>query len=162
MKDFSKGIDIKANRYPYCIVWTPLPLITALFPFIGHTGICTSEGIIHDFVGPYTISTDDMAFGNPTKYVILDVKKSVEWDTAIKAADNQYRKLVHNLVWNNCHTHVACALNNANFEGGGWNMVNIALLIMKKSAYTDFWGFFKSYIGFLLLMALLFYLFFYF
>ncbi|OMJ64978.1 hypothetical protein SteCoe_40361 [Stentor coeruleus] len=58
-------LDIHSNRYPYCIVWTPLPLITTLFPFIGHTGICTSEGIIHDFSGSYNVTIDDMAFEIP-------------------------------------------------------------------------------------------------
>jgi len=36
-----KDIDVKRNRYPYCIVWTPLPIISWLIPIIGHTGICT-------------------------------------------------------------------------------------------------------------------------
>lgn len=31
----------KKHRYPYSIVWTPLPLITSILPMIGHTGICT-------------------------------------------------------------------------------------------------------------------------
>ena len=35
-----KNIDVKRNRYPYCIVWTPLPIISYLIPIIGHTGIC--------------------------------------------------------------------------------------------------------------------------
>jgi hypothetical protein len=39
------------QRYPYCIVWTPLPPITWLVPFIGHMGIATSAGIIYDFAG---------------------------------------------------------------------------------------------------------------
>lgn len=34
-------IDVENNRFPYCIVWTPLPLISWFIPFIGHTGICT-------------------------------------------------------------------------------------------------------------------------
>lgn len=29
------------HRFPYSIVWTPLPLITSILPMIGHTGICT-------------------------------------------------------------------------------------------------------------------------
>lgn len=33
--------DVERNRYPYCIVWTPLPLISWFLPMIGHTGICT-------------------------------------------------------------------------------------------------------------------------
>ena len=38
-------------------------MITWFLPFIGHTGIANSEGIIHDFAGPYTITVDDFAFG---------------------------------------------------------------------------------------------------
>lgn len=39
-KIVKQKIDIKNNRYPYCIVWTPLPCISWFLPFIGHTGIC--------------------------------------------------------------------------------------------------------------------------
>jgi hypothetical protein len=35
-----KSVDVENNRYPYCIVWTPLPLISWIIPIIGHTGIC--------------------------------------------------------------------------------------------------------------------------
>ena len=63
-KEKKKGkFDPINSRYPNYIVWTPLPLITAILPCIGHVGICTSDGIIHDFSGPYYISVDDMAFG---------------------------------------------------------------------------------------------------
>lgn len=44
-------IDYDSHRYPFCIVWTPIPLLTWLFPFIGHMGIATSQGIIRDFAG---------------------------------------------------------------------------------------------------------------
>ena len=60
-------IDAKQNRYPYCIVWTPIPVITWLIPLIGHMGIATSRGIIRDFAGPYFVAEGNMAFGNPTK-----------------------------------------------------------------------------------------------
>ncbi len=33
-------IDYEKDRYPFCIVWTPLPLISWIIPCIGHTGIC--------------------------------------------------------------------------------------------------------------------------
>ena len=48
-------------------MWTPLPLITWILPFIGHTGIGMSDGIIHDFAGPYTIGIDELAFGETHK-----------------------------------------------------------------------------------------------
>lgn len=39
-KIIKQKIDTKNQRYPYCIVWTPLPCISWFLPFIGHTGIC--------------------------------------------------------------------------------------------------------------------------
>lgn len=44
-------IDYDLHRYPFCLVWTPIPLLTWLFPFVGHLGIATSQGIIRDFAG---------------------------------------------------------------------------------------------------------------
>jgi len=49
-------IDINRVRYPHCIVWTPIPLITWLFPLISHTGIARTDGFIQDFTGPYYVS----------------------------------------------------------------------------------------------------------
>ena len=37
------------KRYPYCLVWTSVPLITTILPCFGHTGITDSHGTIFDF-----------------------------------------------------------------------------------------------------------------
>lgn len=42
----SQQIDTSSDKYPYCIVWSPLPVITWFLPFIGHTGIGNSEGVL--------------------------------------------------------------------------------------------------------------------
>lgn len=68
-------IDKSRDRYPLCIVWTPIPFLTWLFPIIGHMGIALSSGIIRDFAGPYYVSEDNMAFGRPTKYWQLSAGK---------------------------------------------------------------------------------------
>ena len=39
-KVIKQKIDIQTQRYPYCLVWTPLPLISWIIPIIGHTGVC--------------------------------------------------------------------------------------------------------------------------
>lgn len=65
-------MDFERDRFPFCIVWTPIPILTWLFPIIGHMGIATSSGVIRDFAGPYFVSEDNMAFGRPTKYWKLD------------------------------------------------------------------------------------------
>ena len=70
------------------------------FPLIGHTGICTADGVIHDFAGPYTVTVDNMAFGTPTKYWQLDPKKAtdMEWDAAVLAASQEYRGRMVSLI----------------------------------------------------------------
>ena len=80
-----KKIYPSKSRYPYCIVWTPIPFLTYILPCIGHTGIANSKGIIHDFAASYFVSIDDFNFGKPTKYVQLDLndKEKYEYDKAI-------------------------------------------------------------------------------
>ncbi|CAF4620544.1 unnamed protein product, partial [Rotaria magnacalcarata] len=53
---FNDRIDMVRVRYPHCIVWTPIPLLTWFFPFIGHIGIARTDGVIRDFAGPYYVS----------------------------------------------------------------------------------------------------------
>ena len=48
-----------------------------MIPVIGHTGICDTEGVIHDFAGDETISVDDFSFGSTHKYVVLNNLKGV-------------------------------------------------------------------------------------
>ncbi len=87
-------IDADRSRYPYCIVWTPIPIITWIIPVIGHMGIATSSGIIRDFAGPYFVGTDDMAFGQPTKYwqlcPDLVIGGQHKWDQGVKEASEAY------------------------------------------------------------------------
>jgi len=62
-------IDPRRARFPCCIVWTPIPFITWLVPFIGHIGICREDGVILDFAGPNFISVDNFAFGAVARYI---------------------------------------------------------------------------------------------
>ncbi|EAA16818.1 hypothetical protein [Plasmodium yoelii yoelii] len=138
--DFIQDMEInkKENKFPYCVVFTYLPFVSTFIPIIGHIGICTSEGIVHDFSGSYTISVgfknklspifiskivDDMGFGDPMKYWKLDKNKlplsitDASYDEAIIKADNEFSNRPHNLFRNNCHHHVATVLNNINYKG---------------------------------------------
>ncbi len=62
--------------------------------------LLSSDGKIHDFAGSYYISIDDMAFGEPHKYVYLnpDLKQEGCWDEGIINADNQFKQEEHNLI----------------------------------------------------------------
>ncbi len=100
----SSVVDVSRSRYPYSIVWTPIPLLTWIIPIIGHMGIGTSAGIIRDFAGSYFVAQDEMAFGKPTKYWQLNVDKVVDgqsgWDDAVKHASDIYmHRMVIDLIY---------------------------------------------------------------
>ncbi|CAI9741111.1 Hypothetical predicted protein [Octopus vulgaris] len=152
----SVRIDIRNSRFPYSIVWTPIPCLTWFFPIIGHMGIATSSGIIRDFAGPYFVSEDEMAFGNPTKYWTLDPSKVSKdtWDWAVAEASEEYKKRMHNLFCDNCHSHVAMALNLMKYDGSScWNMVKLCFLMMIHSRYVSFCGFLKTWLPFLIVFS---------
>lgn len=127
--------------------------IFEVFPFIGHMGIATSEGLIRDFAGPYVVSNDDMAFGWPTRYLALDVDKveggSKSWDDAVTKASNEYAKRMHNLLWDNCHSHCGMSLALMRYkESTSWNMVRLAAWMFFFGKYVGFMGFVKTWLPF--------------
>lgn len=144
------------NKYPFAIVWTPLPVITWFLPLIGHTGITDSNGIIHDFGGSYYVSVDHMTFGKPTKYVKLDPSKAEasDWDAAIQVSADRFRLRQHNLIVNNCHNHVADTLNEMNYNGrNDYTQFDVFLLTL-KAEYIGASGFLKQWGIFILLLIL--------
>ena len=151
-------IDLKRQRYPYCIVWTPIPCITWVLPCIGHAGICTSEGVIHDFAGPYYVSVDNMAFGNPTKYIFLDLdsKELENYDDAIEGGKDDYMEQMYSFCCNNCHSFIARCLNKLKYKGKtNYTMIHVWWMLCIKSKFISFGKFVQSYIGFVILAIII-------
>lgn len=153
-------IDPKMKRFPFCVVWTPLPILTYFIPVIGHMGIGTSVGVIRDFAGPYHVSEDKMAFGQPTKYWQLDYSKvkggANEWDRAVAKASDIYKTRMHNLFCDNCHSFVATALNLMNYDDSDkWNMVKLAILMLVHGKYVSLQGFLKTWLPFFILVTVI-------
>ncbi|KAG2438399.1 hypothetical protein HYH02_010854 [Chlamydomonas schloesseri] len=71
---------------PYALVWTPIPVISWLMPFIGHLGVCASSGLTYDFAGPYTVNEDDLLFGRPVRYITLNPRAARKCAGATGAA----------------------------------------------------------------------------
>ncbi|XP_005180936.1 transmembrane protein 222 [Musca domestica] len=151
-------IDFNADRFPFSIVWTPIPMLTWFFPFIGHMGICMSNGVIRDFAGPYFVSEDNMGFGRPARYLRLSPKNveggSLMWDEAVSKASVLYGTRMHNLFCDNCHSHVATALNFMRYRGSSWNMVKLAAWIFFCGRYVGVMGFIKTWLPFLIVVTL--------
>jgi len=153
-------VDASRSRFPFCIVWTPLPFLTWLFPIIGHMGIAYSSGIIRDFAGPYHVSEDQMAFGEPTKYWVMDPDLCQGgpqgWDRAIYEASEEYKTRMHNIFCDNCHSHCAYALNLMNYKGSRtWNMVWLAWFMIIYGRYVSFSAFLKTWAPFIVLATLI-------
>lgn len=89
-------IDHQRRHYPFTIVWTPVPILSWLFPHVGHLGIGKSDGSVKDFGRPYKVLTNSNQFGRPLKYWILDpklAKGGIEgWDQAIEDASIPFCK----------------------------------------------------------------------
>nr|CAG4643586.1 EOG090X0GY7 [Ilyocryptus agilis] len=143
-------IDTRKHRYPFCVVWTPIPLITWIIPLIGHMGICTSSGVIRDFAGSYYVSEDCMAFGKPTKYWPFEISRVpggvTAWDRAVQEASEEYEKHVHNLFCDNCHSHVALALNTMGYPGHKWGMCALGWGVLFNGKYVSVAGFLKTWL----------------
>ncbi|XP_008058537.1 transmembrane protein 222 isoform X1 [Carlito syrichta] len=187
------AMDVERSRFPYCVVWTPIPVLTWFFPIIGHMGICTSTGVIRDFAGPYFVSEDNMAFGKPVKYWKLDPAQVYTsgpnaWDTAVHDASEEYKHrmvgglgqgqllrsepgwevplqsvltqpfwhLQHNLCCDNCHSHVALALNLMRYNNStNWNMVTLCFFCLLYGKYVSVGAFVKTWLPFVLLLGII-------
>jgi len=141
------------------IVWTPIPCLTWLFPLIGHMGICMSSGVIRDFAGPYYVSEDNMAFGHPTKVWQMDPGKAnngaVGWDAAVTEASEIYSRRIHNLFCDNCHSHVARALNLMRYDDStSWNMVKLCLLMLLKGRHVSWCAVLKTWLPSIILVTI--------
>ena len=147
------------DRLAFCILWSPLPPITYILPFTGHMGIADSEGVASDFQGPYSVGDRGrMAFGKPTRALRLDITslaggdfsaKRQKWDEAIELANAEYRQRMHNICCDNCHSHVAYALNEMNLRTYGissWDMVKLCFLVFFRGRFLSVGGFLHQFI----------------
>lgn len=167
-------IDPRKARFPCCIVWTPIPVISWLIPFIGHIGICREDGVILDFAGPNFVCVDNFAFGAVARYFQINKEKCCSsphkideqyeqdrprgdestWDDALKKSTQEYQHLSYNLLTCNCHSFVANNLNRLSFRGGGWNVVNLATLIFLKGQWVNKAAIVRSLLPFVVVLSL--------
>ena len=151
-------LDMEKQRYPYCIVWTPIPVITWVLPCIGHVGICSSNGVIHDFAGPYCVSVDNMAFGNPTKYILLELnaKEYDEYDSCIEGGTQDYNEQFYSFCFNNCHSFVARCLNKLRYKGStNYTMIHVWWMLCLRSKFLNCSKFLETYLAFFIFVILI-------
>ena len=149
-----------SSRYPFCLVWGPLPLISWIVPWIGHLGVADSQGVVHDFAGPYTVNQGE--FMVPITKVFqfpLSVwrGREREWDAGLAQADAVYSKLVHNLFTQNCHHHSVKALGCMKLGSGRevtplahMSMLQAFWLITRKGQFISVGAWIMTYAPFMI------------
>ncbi|KAG0488821.1 hypothetical protein HPP92_007632 [Vanilla planifolia] len=165
-------VNPKKSRFPCCIVWAPLPVVSWLAPYIGHVGICREDGAVLDFAGSNFVNVDNFEYGAVAKYLQLDRKKccfppnlsshtchqshqhvehgsAISWDDALDVVTKQYHHKSYNLFTCNCHCFVANCLNRLAYDGRlDWNVLNLAVLILWKGRWVDGMSVFRSFCPF--------------
>lgn len=151
------ALDVPRARFPFALVWSPLPGITACAPVVGHMGVCDSRGVVYDFGGPFHISVDDFSFGAPFLYLQLDPSDALgpaddeaprgsvtgaaaaaRWDAAVDVANDDFSRKMHNIACQNCHHHAAAALNAVGYQGRrDWRQVSVAALVILRGTWVS-------------------------
>eukprot|EP00892_Ulva_mutabilis_P011107 jgi/Ulvmu1/8369/UM042_0075.1 len=145
--DDHTSVIVPPTSFPTCIVWTPIPFITAFFPFIGHMGVCSSQGTIHDFAGNGVVR-GNFAFGNPTRYVQLrpDAAAALasrddvcgSWDSALGYTSSVFNDRMYSLCGCNCHNLVAHFLEQVRFAGHhSWSIVYLGWLLFRHGHFVS-------------------------
>lgn len=171
-------IDPKKSRFPCCLVWTPLPVVSWLAPFIGHVGICKEDGSILDFSGSNLVNVDDFAFGAVARYFQLDRRQccfppnlsghackerykhhefgtAISWDDALQSSMHNYEHKSYNLFTCNCHSFLANCLNRLCYGGSmSWNMINVAVLVLWRGRWVDGMSVMRSFLPFLVVLCI--------
>lgn len=76
------------------------------------------------------------------------------WDRAVYEASEVYKTRTHNLICDNCHSHVAHALNLMNYKASSkWNMIWLAFFMLIRGKFVSFAGFLKTWLPFLIIVA---------
>lgn len=84
-------IDIRNRRYPYCLVMTPVRILSWIFPVVGHMGIAQSDGVVRDFYRSYRVSIDTKRYSRRLQIMPLNPKLALNgWDQGIKDAASKY------------------------------------------------------------------------
>lgn len=137
-------------------------MLSWIAPFIGHIGICDSKGYIHDFSGPYSITVDQMLFGNPTRYVqppdcaSWTPEQVQAWDAALKNQTCSFRKQMYNFFTNNCHRFVSAHMNDVQFLGrSNWNEVTTAMVMFFKGKHVSTMRMLMTWLPFLSILCIL-------
>lgn len=133
-------INIFKDKYPHCIVWTPIHVLTWILPFVGHMGICDENGEIFEFMGMGVTCGNGLSFGPVTRYIQLPLKgvKKQTWNEGLRRGCQMSHGRIHGGFFNNCHTFAADSLNTMKYKNFScWNQFILIPWVFIFGRYTS-------------------------
>lgn len=114
-----------------------------------------------------------MSFGRPVRYLQLDpakvracnteeaadqtTRQEREWNFGVAEGNAVYRGRMHNLICDNCHSHVARCLDVMKYDGSSsWNMLKIGAWIALFGSFVSVRRTIQAYLPFTVLVILIF------
>ena len=76
------------------------------------------------------------------------------WDDALRKGTQEFQHRSYNLFTCNCHSFVVNNINRLGFQAGGWNVVNLAVLIFLKGKWVSKASMVRSYLPFVIVGGL--------
>ncbi|KAK4378652.1 hypothetical protein RND71_000514 [Anisodus tanguticus] len=171
------GSDPSKEKFPCCLVWTPLPVVSWLAPFVGHVAICREDGTIVEFSGANLIYVGTLSYGDVARYYQLDRQQccfprtigghtcnksyqhsefgtGVSWDDAVHLSARNFEHRSFNLFTCNSHSFAAHFLNRLSYGGSmDWNMVNVWALMLSKGHWVDGSAILRSFVPFIVMLC---------
>lgn len=95
---------------------------------------------------------------NSTITTNYNIGGAEQWDKAVSEANSEYRTRMHNICCDNCHSHVAYALNSMEISAYGirnWDMVKLCFLVFFKGRFLGVGGFVAQFLPFSLILMIL-------
>lgn len=81
-----------------------------------------------------------------------------DWDRSVQDANEEYRKRIHNICCDNCHSHVAYALNGMQYRGkADWGMVILGVETFFFGSFVSFGGFLRTWLPFIIICIIAFF-----
>ncbi|KAL0357450.1 UNVERIFIED_CONTAM: protein RTE1 [Sesamum calycinum] len=125
----STQIDPKRSRFPCCIVWSPLPLLSWFFLALATLEYAGRMELSWILLGQTLFALiilhlcwtfiDSSAHDSEDDLMQNSERREIRtWDDALRKSTQEYQHESYNILTCNCHSFVANSLNKLKFQGG--------------------------------------------
>ena len=127
-----KEINQNENKFPFCLLWTKIPLLTFFYPNFGYLAIGDSNGKIHFFE-----NLNKFSYYKFFQLKLNDYEKNI-FDDVINEINNNYKEKFPDVCDNNSYCYVADILNKLNYnKKNDYNKKDVFNFVQKNLKFIN-------------------------